>query len=226
MRILSHKAVRIVGLTTLVSLPRAAAADPVVVTGGNVEVMVPAGLTRGFFEGQDFFMRFHTDGFVNSLDRQCRPCAPGDMVDFGGTYNLPITGATAEVDGVTYTQIFPDMTGTFVTSSIRVEGSETMTLSVPFTYSGTVIGFLENPLTREGDAPSLFTRSLVGSGTATARFIFLDQEDQDPSFTADDLRYQFDDAEPIPEPATMTLFAAGAAALAARRRRGVAGKSR
>ena len=221
MRILSHNALRVLILATLVSLPRAAAADPVVVTSGNVEVHVILGLTRVLFEGEDFFLRVGTDGFVNSLGLQCVPCAPWDMFDFGGAYNLPIAGGAAVVDGVTYPEIFPDMTGTFVTPSIRVEGSETVTLSVPFTYSGTVAGFLEHPLTRGADALPVFTKSLVGSGLATATFIFADSEEEAPVFTATDLRYDFEATEPIPEPATVALWSVGAAVLAARRRRGL-----
>ena len=101
---------------------------------------------------------------------------------------------------------------------VLVQYGETVTLSAPFTYSGTILGFLEKPLTRGSDALPVFATSLVGRGLASAAFTFVDLEGLGPTFTATDLRYDFAATEPVPEPATIVLVGSGAAALVPRRR--------
>jgi hypothetical protein len=79
-----------------------------------------------------------------------------------------------------------------------------------------VNGYLSDPFA--GPSDPVFTKALLGSGTASATFIFFGGE-SGPFFTATDLRYDFDQTEPVPEPTTLLLVGAGTAIVAARRRR-------
>jgi hypothetical protein len=217
-RILRRIAVAIIVLSATAFLPRAAAADPVVITSGQVEAQPVSAFFRLIFEGHEFFLRAGGVAYSSTVGLECVPCVPGTIVDLGGSFNLPIASGAATVDGVTYPEIWVDgMTATFTTPSVIVAGSSVTTISALFTFSGTISGFLENPLTRPADVPPAFTKSVVGSGRATGTFVL--SLDENPVFTATSLRYDFGQADPVPEPATMFLCAAGAAALAMRRRR-------
>jgi hypothetical protein len=81
-------------------------------------------------------------------------------------------------------------------------------------------GYLEDPLTRPSDAPPLFTLDLTGSGRASASFIGLTDEASPAgrSFSlGSDMRYEFVQAQPVPEPGTLFLVGGAIAALAAKR---------
>lgn len=218
MRILNRNAGRAIILSGLVFLPRSAAADPVVITSGQMEVHPLSGSFSLRFEGDGVFLQASGIPYQNTVGSECIPCVPGTSVDLGGAFIVPIASGTATIKDVQYPDVWVDgTTGTFATASITVGGSATTRISVPFTFSGTVVGFLENPLTRPSDVPPLFTQPIVGSGIASVTFT--PTLDENPVFFASDLRYDFGTAEPVPEPASMVLCGIGAAVLARRRRR-------
>ena len=218
MHILSRNAVRAIILSGLVFLPRSAAADPVAITSGQMEVHPLSGSFSLRFEGDGFFLQAIGIPYQNTVGSECIPCVPGTSVDLGGAFIVPIASGTATIKDVQYPDVWVDgTTGTFTTPSITVGGSATMRISVPFTFSGTIVGFLENPLTRPSDVPPLFSQPVAGSGIASVTLT--PTLDENPVFFASDLRYDFEAAEPVPEPASMLLCGVGAAVLAVRRRR-------
>jgi hypothetical protein len=124
---------------------------------------------------------------------------------------------SARVDGVDYPQIFADdIKGSFTTSSFQLTGNQTTTVRLPFTFSGDVRGYLQDPFVVGFTEPA-FVKTLTGNGTASATFIFNNQEG--PLFSVTDLRYDFGDSAPVPEPATFLLAGLGTAVLARKRAR-------
>ena len=206
-------------LVAAIALPRASFADPVTLTGGFVEAALSFPSARGVFEGPGFLMTFAVEGFFTPV-AFCRPvCLPGTTVDPGGVFAFTRAAGSAQVDGVSYPQIFFDgMTGTFAAPSFQLTGTEDITVAQPFSFTGQVSGYLVNPFVA-GFTEPVFTKSLSGQGVVRATFLFRDVPETGGEFSVQNLRYDFTAAEPTPEPGTLLLCAAGLGVLAARRRR-------
>jgi hypothetical protein len=107
----------------------------------------------------------------------------------------------------------------FTTPPVRLPepgNSSGVTLTAPFTITGTVQGY--NPFAR--DPTLLFTADLSGVGIARMSVPFNPHSGTfDPLGT---LSYQFQTTAPTPEPASLLLFGAGIVAVATKRfRRGM-----
>lgn len=199
-------------------VPRPAAADPVVITSGYLtvnEVLITN--ARLVLNGDGFALDAFAESFSSLLSLACLPCAPGTSVNLGGSFEGPRAAGSAFVDGVAYSSIFLDgMTGTFSSPAFQISGAQSVTISRPFTFSATISGYLLDPWVHGLTDPA-FTKTLSGRGTASATFLYNDADT--PLFWAEDLRYDFADAAPIPEPATLLLFGTSATIVALRRRR-------
>ena len=202
----------LVGLA-LFAWPAALGADPIVVTSGLVETEVGIHAARVTLAGEGFELR--TAAFFNSpLDGLCSPCAAGTPVTLNGTYSqgLPF-GGTLTIDGATYTDLhFYKGSGTFVTPEVALPATGSLySLGLPFEFSGLLVAFA-NP---NEDVEPVFSRQLVGSGTATASFGRVSGEDNLFHLLSDGLQYRFEaTAAPVPEPTSMLLLGTGLAVVA------------
>jgi PEP-CTERM motif len=203
-------------------MPRLAAAEPVTVTSGFVETELGLGLARVLFQGDNFMVRLGVEGFRTQVGLDCFPCAAGTTVNLGGQFS-PVglrAAGFGTVDGVTYRDIFADdMKGTFTTASFTLTGNTNVTVRLPFSFTGDIRGYVQDPFA-VGFTDPAFTKTLSGHGIATGLFTFNDQDGA--FFNVNDLRYDFGDTAPVPEPATFLLCGFGAAVLLLRRSRQLA----
>jgi len=209
-------------LLIVVALPLPLRADPITVTSGNVQVETSLLLARISLAGDRFAVSTGAEDFFSDL-RFCVPCEPNAPVNLGASWRpTSINGGTATVNGVRFPELFfgPGSSGTFTTPSVTLTGSAPTTVTVPFTFKGTITGFASQELN-----DPVFTASLVGSGTARARFVPI-VDSSGPLFNAVDLpgtdfqlEYTFSRVSATPEPGTLLLIGAGALVLEARRRR-------
>lgn len=206
-------------LASLVSA-RAASADPVTITSGQVDGRILIGTAVGSLEGDGFRLTFGAEGFLTGLVFDCVPCLPGTTVSLTGEMAHTRASGSAEVDGVEYPTIFLDgMSGTFTSPAFVVSGDSTVTITQPFSFTGQVSGYLVSPFVF-GNPPAVFTKTLSGQGTASATFIRVFTPETGPIFTATNLRYEFEEHAPVPEPTTWILVGAGLlGAMGAKRRR-------
>jgi PEP-CTERM motif len=129
-------------------------------------------------------------------------------------------GGPGTFEGVDYTHTFlaGDFSFTGPTFSSAILSPSNLTITAPFAMTATLQNFSSNPLTNTD--PPLFTASLFGSGTATARFTAVPNGDGQGHtlFDVSNLTFQFEPAAATPEPASLVLLATGVLGLAARRR--------
>ena len=216
MRILTLRGLHLALLAVLAG-PSSAAADPVRITSGFVLAGAVDPSAQFAFQGEGLSLAGFAQAFSSTLSLECVPCAPGTTLDLGGAFHGPDAAGAGVVDGVTYSEIFLNgMTGTFSSPSFQISGDQAFTMMQSFTFTGTISGYLLNPFVHGFTEPA-FTKTLTGQGIVRGEFLF--NADDTPLFDATNLRYEFTDAAPVPEPATVLLFGTGAALAALRRRR-------
>jgi hypothetical protein len=193
-----------------------AAADPittVIITSG--ELVGDSLGARAVLVGADFRVTGSGDvvgGFWGPAVA-CVPCPPGSALNLGAHWSGGDFQGIVAVGG----QSYPMGSGESGTASVdavwvasavapNFTGALNASIVTPFTFSGTFLYPLSDPRPRV---------SLLGAGTAT---INLDWH-SDGFWLLDHARYEFQSADPVPEPGTLLLIGAGAVSALARHRR-------
>jgi hypothetical protein len=187
--------------------PGVAHADQFAITGGTA-LGDDSGASLAV-RGTDFwFSSFGstTDELSNLGSVFCPyPCDPAS-VTFSARLSGFLGSGSAQVGETAYGDVdfegFLDFRGGPTSIDTRSGGAGVV--RGPFTFTGLFNGFL--------DGQQVFSRTTTGQGHASLRFL-AGGANQGVSLTFTD------DAAPVPEPATLVLFATGAAGIAVRRRR-------
>jgi hypothetical protein len=198
-----HRAIPVLLCSLFGLFATSAAADPVRVTTGSV--FVP-----GLFQGgtmdvsgtQGFSLTAIVDNASNAFWTCSVPeCVAGTPLDLFVQLGGPtLVNARATLNGVTYPDVdsmnSPAYTNLFFrgTAVAPPVGDGPTTITAPFTFDG---GFY---LMGTG-----LLRELTGAGTATLSLRPYGAVDFPPSWFIEGIRYDFADAAPTPEPATLTL---------------------
>ena len=202
----------------MLAVAPAVKADPLVVTSGSLTV---AGFQRApqySFSGQNFLLGGAGGEFGSAPG--CFPCASGGSINLSSLFvgtSLGIGSVT--VNGTNFGNLFFAGVFQFTAGTVLIPAATTnISVTSPFTFAGNLAAC---PLELGGPdcmpSKQVFSAQLVGQGIASLQLRFIGFTPGGASlYQFENLTYTFEGSE-IPEPATITLLAAGLAGLAARR---------
>jgi hypothetical protein len=188
-------------------IPAAVSADPVPVTSGFFSVTGLAASAVYDLQGADFRAAGSLEPGVVGPDLTCFPCVAGDVISLDTSFLGSRGTGRAEVDGTAFPSIGLAVTNfLFEAPDIFAPGTTgSFAVTRPFTFSGRLFGFaLADP-----DQTPIFERLLIGQGLVTASFLENPNPGGPPLFSFRSVRYDFAEAAPVPEPATLLLVASG-----------------
>jgi len=208
---------------TMVTLSTAvpAEADPVPIRVGGVLLGNHEGVTMNLRSRTRQFSLVAGGAAIGGVwaPGRCEgDCLPGQelslLARFGGTE----LNGTVSIDGQSYELGFGDSETAFVDTNFTGRwvappfvGRTHATVVSPFTFDGV--------LSYPASVDSPPSEELFGSGRATLRLSWTTSQVPTGGWQLDTARYKFtESASPVPEPATMLLFASGLVGVAVRRR--------
>jgi hypothetical protein len=199
-------------------IPAAVSAEPIPVTSGFFSVTGLGASAVFDLQGADFQAAGGLEPGVVGPDLTCFPCVAGAVISLDTSFLGSSGTGSAEVDGMTFPSIGLAATNFLFEAPDIVAPDTTGSFAVtrPFTFSGRLFGFA---LTDPHQTP-IFERLLIGQGLVTASFMENPNPGGPPLFSFRSIRYDFAEAAPVPEPATLLLVASGLGGALQLRRRG------
>jgi hypothetical protein len=198
----------------------------ITLVGTSTTYADPVNITTGFFRenrfGQFSFnfsgsnLQASGSGAEEAAVFPCPSCRPGQTIDL----NTVIAGDPLRSSTATYNGIFaPSLAGVF-----RFSGSLTLpsdffvgerTFVAPFTFGELLLGLSS----ASPSAPTVFSASMTGQGTAYIHLEGFNFTGNDPFYSFQRSEFIFNDPQAVPEPVTILLFGTGLAAFAAQAHR-------
>ncbi len=182
-------------------------ADPIVVTSGSLTIPGFFSAPDYSFSGQNFTVT-GSGGEAGATGPQlCFPCVSGNMINVNSSFGGSSLGqGSATINGMTFDSVVFGGQIQFSGSPVIVPvAMSSVTLTAPFTFSGTLLGCQVAPCTPQD---AVFTTELTGSGLAFIELRFLPETNL---FQHERTTYVFGPTE-IPEPMSLLLLAGGLAA--------------
>jgi len=194
-----------------------ASADPILIRGGSIIVDQTFVGTVDIHGTQGFRLQLVL-GLSGTTGpwQGCCPAPPAASIDLSAYAFASDGSGSAEFNGSRYFVPSIDATVNLLLLGDHVTApplSTSAVLSAPFELSSVSSNFFLFDI----DTGGVATFPVVGRGTATIELI--PHPAGDPFWEFSRVRYEFSDAQPIPEPATLLLFGTGMFALAAKRHR-------
>ena len=184
--------------------------DPIRVVAGSLSIDTgdPPSFTLFTADGR----RYQGEAFASNWDPSCFfQCAAGSSIGLsispGGPDGFGFLGRDDGVSG------YPVIRFNIAAPAVTLDPDSGMprfkVFQVPFTFAGQLTAFPTPALTGE----PLFDVVLTGQGTARLSMFV-----EDGLYSFSSLDYNFEAADPVPEPGTILLLSAGGALLWRRRR--------
>jgi hypothetical protein len=197
-------------------------ADPFVITSGTI-VQHGTSDNKASYDFAGPGISVTVPGFFVESFAFCNPCQGGTSNTL--SVNFSQGGGTAVINGVTFAGVgFNGSMHATTPSFVLPPGSLSapdVTLTLPFTLTGNLIGCTGNPLACNDQ---LFNASLSGQGFALVHFqLFSLFSPTGNLYVVKDITFNFQPATSVPEPATLFLLGTGVTAFASsvRKRRRV-----
>lgn len=184
-------------------------AEPIVVTSGSLTLTGFFSAPSFSFSGENFSVT-GSGGEAGATGPQlCFPCASGNLINVNSFFGGSSLGfGSVTINGMTFNNVVFAGQIQFSGNPVIVPvAMSNVTLTAPFTFSGTLLGCpAPAPCTPQN---AVFTTELTGSGLAFIELRFLPDINL---FQHERTAYVFGPTE-IPEPMSLLLLAGGLAAL-------------